>query len=63
MSQLRIKLKKSAIGYNRNQRKIAQALGLRSLNQVVEHSDSSQIRGMINKIPHLLEVEEVDQEN
>lgn len=63
MSQLRIKLKKSAIGYNKNQRKIAQALGLRSLNQVVEHSDSSQIRGMINKIPHLLEVEEVDQEN
>ncbi len=60
MSQLRIKLVKSSIGYNKNQRKISQALGLRSLNQVVEHTDSPQIRGMINKIPHLLKVEDID---
>ncbi len=58
MATLRIKLKKSAIGYNRNQGKVAQALGLRSLNQVVEHDDTPQIRGMIKKIEHLLDWEE-----
>ena len=59
MSRLRITWKKSAIGYNKNQRKIVQALGLRSLNGTVEHDDSPQIRGMVKKIEHLLQVEEV----
>lgn len=63
MSKLRITWKKSAIGYNRNQRKIVQALGLRSLNEVVEHNDSPQIRGMVKKVEHLLQVEEAGQEN
>ncbi|NQT73506.1 MAG: 50S ribosomal protein L30 [Chloroflexi bacterium] len=59
MSKLRITWKKSAIGYNKNQRKVVQALGLRSLNGVVEHNDSPQIRGMVNKIKHLVQVEEI----
>ncbi|MFC2028095.1 50S ribosomal protein L30 [Chloroflexota bacterium] len=59
MSKLRITWKKSAIGYNKNQRKVVQALGLRSLNGVVEHDDSPQIRGMVNKIKHLVQVEEI----
>jgi len=63
MSRLRITWKKSAIGYNRNQKKVVKALGFHSLNGVVEHNDSPQIRGMIKKIEHLLEVEEIGQES
>ena len=63
MSRLRITWKKSAIGYNKNQKKVVQALGFRNLNGVVEHDDSPQIRGMVKKIEHLLEVEEIGQES
>ena len=63
MSKLRITLKKSAIGYNKNQKKVVKALGFHSLNGVVEHDDSPQIRGMLKKIEHLLEVEETGQES
>ncbi len=62
MSILRIRWKKSAIGYNRKQRKVVEALGFHSLNGVVEHRDTPQIRGMIMKINHLLEVEEISRE-
>ena len=58
MSKLRITWKKSGIGYAKNQRRVIEALGLRSLNDVVEHNDSPQIRGMINKIQQLVKVEE-----
>lgn len=59
MSKLRITWKKSAIGYNKNQKKTVQALGLRSLNSVIEHENSPQIRGMIKKVEHLVQVEEI----
>ncbi len=59
MSKLRITWKKSTIGYNKNQRKVVEALGLRSLNGVVEHDNSPQIRGMIQKVRHLVQVEEI----
>ncbi len=59
MSRLRITWKKSSIGYNKKQQRVVVALGLRSLNQVVEHDDSPQIRGMVKKIEHLLAVEEI----
>jgi len=59
MSKLRITWKKSTIGYNKNQRKVVEALGLRSLNGVVEHDNSPQIRGMIHKVRHLVHVEEI----
>ncbi|MCL0060486.1 50S ribosomal protein L30 [Dehalococcoidia bacterium] len=62
MSRLRVTWKKSAIGYARNQRLVVKALGLRSLNGVVEHNDSPQIRGMIRKIRHLVKVEEIGRE-
>ncbi len=60
MSKLRITWKKSTIGYARVQRRGVKALGLRSLNDVVEHNNSPQIRGMINKVRHLVKVEEVE---
>ncbi len=56
--QIKIKLVKSLIGASESQRKVAQALGLKKLNQVVEHNDSATILGMANKISHLVEVSE-----
>jgi len=35
-------------------------LGLRKIHQTVEHNDTPQIRGMINKVNHLVEVEEIN---
>ncbi|MBT9148613.1 MAG: 50S ribosomal protein L30 [Dehalococcoidia bacterium] len=62
ISKLRITWKRSAIGYPSNQRRVVKALGFRLLNDVVEHNDSAQIRGMIRKIRHLVEVEEIGRE-
>jgi large subunit ribosomal protein L30 len=59
MSKLRITYVKSAIGYNKGQKATIKALGLRKLNQSVEHDDTAVIRGMINKVGHLVAVEEV----
>ena len=56
--QIKIKLVKSLIGCSESQRKVAQALGLKKLNQVVEHYDSPTIIGMAKKISHLVEVVE-----
>ena len=55
---LKIKWVKSAIGYSERQKKTVRALGLRRLGQVVEHDDNPVIRGMINKVAHLVQVEE-----
>ncbi len=57
MARLRITYIKSAIGYNVKQKLTIQALGLRKLHQTVEHDDSPVIRGMVNKVPHLVRVE------
>jgi large subunit ribosomal protein L30 len=59
MAKLRITYTKSSIGYNAKQKATITALGLRRLHQVVEHEDSSVIRGMVNKVSHLVRVEEV----
>ncbi len=61
MGVLRITWKKSAIGYDRRQRRVIQALGLNRLHQTVVHIDSPTIRGMVGKVPHLLDVEKLDQ--
>ncbi len=58
--KIRIKYTKSSIGYKRSQRATLQALGLRKLNQTVEHDDTPVIRGMIKKVNHLVVVEEVE---
>ena len=55
---VKIKLVKSLIGSSEAQRKVAQSLGLKKLNQVVEHQNSATIMGMVNAIPHLLKVAE-----
>lgn len=56
--KLRVTLVRSPIGYKKDQRATARALGLRRLNQTVEHNDNPALRGMLNKIIHLLRIEE-----
>ncbi len=60
MSKLRITWRKSAIGYSQDQRDTVKALGLKRLGQVVVHDDTPSIRGMVFKVRHLVEVEEVE---
>jgi large subunit ribosomal protein L30 len=55
---IQITLVRSPIGYSKRQRRTVQALGLRRLNQTVEHADTPVIRGMIAKVNHLVAVEE-----
>ncbi len=59
MAQLKITWTKSFIGKPRNQRKVVHALGLRRLHHTVTHGDTPTIRGMVNKVAHLVTVEEV----
>ena len=58
MAKLRITWVKSGIGYNKDQKRTLSALGFHRLNQSVVHNDSMAIRGMINKVRHLVKVEE-----
>mgnify|MGYP001449450805 FL=1 len=58
MDKLKITLIKSGIGNRWDQKRTIESLGLRKLNQTVEHDDTPSIRGMIFKIRHLIEVEE-----
>ena len=58
MANLRITWVKSGIGYAKVQKKTLKALGLRRLNQTVIHNDCASILGMINKVKHLVKVEE-----
>lgn len=62
MARLRITLKKSSIGYAEIQRVTLRTLGLRRLNQTVVHEDSPELRGMVNKVRHLVQVEEAPEE-
>lgn len=59
MATLRVKYVKSAIGYSKDQKATIRALGFRKLQQTVEHEDTPVIRGMVRKVIHLVEVEEV----
>jgi large subunit ribosomal protein L30 len=55
---IRITLTKSPIGYHQKQKDTVRALGLRRMNQTVEQVDTPVIRGMIEKVIHLVQVEE-----
>ena len=59
MSKIAVTWKKSTIGFPRDQRRTIASLGLRRLNQTVEHEDTPPIRGMVHKVRHLVEVREV----
>ncbi|NOX20947.1 MAG: 50S ribosomal protein L30 [Nitrospirae bacterium] len=59
---LKITLKRSYIGKPEKHRRILRSLGLRKIGHTVYKPDVPSIRGMINKVPHLIEVEEVPDE-
>jgi len=59
MAKVSIKLTKSLIGSKPNQRKTAEALGLRKIGQTAEIEVTPQIRGMIDVVKHLVEVKEI----
>lgn len=62
MAKLSITWKKSAIGYAKEQRVTLKTLGFHRLNQTVVHNDSPEIRGMVDKVRHLVRVEEAPEE-
>lgn len=59
--KLRIRQVRSVIHRQGIQRRTLRALGIRRMHQTVVHDDNPCIRGMVNKIEHLLEVEEVNE--
>jgi len=59
LAKLKVKLVKSIIGRKEDQVSTVKALGLKKINSEVEHNDTPQIRGMIQKVMHLVEVKEM----
>ena len=55
---LRITLVKSPIGFPEPQKRTVRALGLHRMHQTVEHEDGPALRGMLNSVIHLLQIEE-----
>jgi len=55
---LRVTLVRSPIGYTKDQKATVRALGIHRMHQTVEHKDNPAVRGMIQKIIHLVQVEE-----
>ena len=58
MSTISVTQKKSRNGSDKRQLDTLRSLGLRKINQTVEVNDTPQIRGMVHKVRHLVEVEE-----
>ncbi len=57
MAKIKVKQVKSGIKRPQNQKRTLEALGLRKIGQVVEHDDTPNIIGMINKVKHLVSTE------
>ena len=55
---IRVTLVRSPIGYTKDQKATVLALGLRRMRQTIEHQDNPALRGMIQKVIHLVQVEE-----
>lgn len=61
MPKIAITWKTSTIGFTQDQRRTIAALGLRRLHQTVVHEDVPSIRGMVNKVRHLVVVSEPEE--
>ena len=59
MGKVKITQRKSGIDRSKRQKDTLKALGLRKINQSVIQEETPQIRGMINKVQHLIEVEQL----
>ncbi len=57
MAKIKVTKVKSAINRTQNQKRTLEALGLKKIGQTVEHEDTPNILGMINKVNHLVSVE------
>ncbi|MGC0142921.1 MULTISPECIES: 50S ribosomal protein L30 [unclassified Pseudactinotalea] len=60
MSELKVTQKKSAIGGRQSQRDTLRSLGLKHIGDTVVQEDRPEIRGMVDKVAHLVTVEEVE---
>jgi large subunit ribosomal protein L30 len=60
MARLKVTQVRSGIGGKHNQRETLRSLGLKRIGDVVVKEDRPEIRGMVNTIPHLIAVEEVE---
>ncbi|MDP2920484.1 MAG: 50S ribosomal protein L30 [Dehalococcoidia bacterium] len=60
MAKLKVTWVKSGIGYSKDQKATLQSLGFHRLNQSVTREDSLSLRGMIQKVRHLVRVEEAN---
>jgi large subunit ribosomal protein L30 len=58
VSDMKITQRRSKNGSNKSQRDTLRSLGLHRIGQTVEHPDTPQLRGMIHKVRHLVEVSE-----
>ena len=59
MAKIRITLVKSKIGSEKSQKATVEALGIKKMNHSVEHEVTPAILGMVNKVKHLVKVEEI----
>ncbi|KAA3623447.1 MAG: 50S ribosomal protein L30 [Flavobacterium sp.] len=57
MAKIKVTKVKSAINRTKNQKRTLEALGLKKIGQTVEHDDTPNILGMVNKVKHLVSVE------
>jgi len=58
MAKIKVTKVRSAINRTQNQKRTLEALGLRKMGQTVEHDNTPNILGMVNKVKHLVSVEE-----
>lgn len=59
MAKIKVTQVKSSIKRLQNQKRTLEALGLRKIGQIVEHEDTPNVMGMIERVKHLVSVEEV----
>jgi len=59
MAKIKVTKVKSAINRTQNQKRILESLGLRKIGQTIEHENTPNILGMVNKVKHLVSVETV----
>lgn len=59
MAKIKVTQVKSQIGRLKNQKRTLEALGLRKINQSVEHEATPSVIGMLNKVKHLVSIQEI----
>ena len=60
-AKIKITLRRSPIGYEQSQKDTVRSLGFKKLQQSVVHEDTPVVRGMINKVRHLVEVQPAEE--